>query len=616
MITREGLRALQAEGLIRAIDYHFGCALARHAVAEPEAIAIAGALCSIALGNGDVCVDLGAVDGKPFAALGEALDVAALRAALAREPAICAHGGAMASCPLVLDGDRLYLQRYWQSEQRVAARLLELAARAHLPGDETRELLGRLFGEDSPGAGGQKLACIVALTRGFAVITGGPGTGKTTTVARLLVLLAAAARDAGKSLVMRLAAPTGKAAARVGESLAREVAAMRAAGTVEQALLERLPQGAETLHRLLGAGSNGFRHDAQNPLPADLVVLDESSMIDLRLLDALLLALPAHARLVMLGDSEQLDAVEAGSVFGALCTGSGRYSAARAREIEALAGCVVATEEACSPVQDTIALLGHSYRFDAGGGIGRLAAAVNAGDGERANALLDSADPAIARTVYGEHLGDSQMAAIRAGYTELLGALRAGADAQQLLALQERFRVLCALREGEFGVAGLNRAIERTLASAGLIDDSTPFYAGRPLLVTRNDHGLRLYNGDLGLVVPGLEGHHEVLFRAPDGSARRLPPGRLPDHETAFAMTVHKSQGSEFDEICLVLPPPSSAPGLAGREMLYTAITRARRRVLFILPEARLEERWFTATKRVSGLRERLTRPECRDARV
>ena len=134
--------------------------------------------------------------------------------------------------------------------------------------------------------------------------------------------------------------------------------------------------------------------------------------------------------------------------------------------------------------------------------------------------------------------------------------------------------------------------------------------------MTRNDHGLRLYNGDLGLVVPGLEGHHEVLFRAPDGSARRLPPGRLPDHETAFAMTVHKSQGSEFDEICLVLPPPSSAPGLAGREMLYTAITRARRRVLFILPEARLQERRVTATKPVSGLRERLTRPECRDARV
>ncbi len=610
MITLERLRAMQMDGLIRAIDYHFGDVLARHAKTEPDAVALAGALCSIALGNGDVCVDLRAADGRPFAGLSErdvpTLDVTALRTALAREPAICSDNGAVASCPLVLAGDMLYLQRYWQSEQRVAARLSEMAAREYYPSAATRALLPALFDAASPGAPGQRLACAIALTRGFAVISGGPGTGKTTTVARLLALLATEAGISGAMLVMRLAAPTGKAAARVGESLAREVATLRASGIVEGSLLDGLPQGAETLHRLLGARRNGFRHDAQNPLPADLVVLDESSMIDLRLLDALLRALPAHARLVMLGDSEQLDAVEAGSVFGALCEGAGQYSAGRARELAALTEGGVEVVEGSGSFSDAVARLGHSYRFDAAGGIGRLAAAVNAGDRDAANAVLGGADPAIVRTVYGQHLGEAQLAALGAGYAALFDALRGGADAQRLLALQEHFRILCAVREGEFGVLGLNRALERTLGAARMIETGDIFYAGRPLLVTRNDHGLRLYNGDLGLVVRAADGHLEALFRGSDGGVRRLPPARLPEHETAFAMTVHKSQGSEFDDICLVLPPESSATALAGREMLYTAITRARRQVTLMMPQEQLESRWFERTRRVSGLAQRI----------
>jgi exodeoxyribonuclease V alpha subunit len=607
VITRDVLHAMKVAGLLRAIDYHFGCALARHARREPEAVALAGALGSIALGNGDVCVDLAAVHGKPLVDRGSApIDAAALRAALAREPAICTLDGSQPSCPLVLDGDRLYLQRFWQSEQRVAARLRELVAREHTPTPAAGALLGRLFPGDSPGTAGQKIACAIALTRGFSVITGGPGTGKTTTVARLLVLLAAQARAAGSRLVIRLAAPTGKAAARVAESLGREIGALRTAGGFEERLLDDLPRGAETLHRLLGAGAGGFRHDAGNPLPADLVVLDESSMIDLRLLDALLLALPPHARLVMLGDSEQLAAVEAGSIFGALCEGAGACSARRAAELRELTGCMISPSKDATPVQDAVALLRHSYRFDAAGGVGQLAAAVNAGDRDAANALLDSADPAVVRMEYDGHIGVTELAVMRAGYAGLLEALRAGAAAERLLALQERFRVLCAVREGEFGVLGLNRAIEHALAAAGQIDTGSHFYVGRPLLVTRNDHGLQLYNGDLGLVVRGVDGHEEVLFRAPDGGVRRVPPGRLPEHETAFAMTVHKCQGSEFDEVCLVLPPPASAGALAGGELLYTAITRARRRVRLVLPGAGLEDRWFARTRRVSGLMERL----------
>jgi exodeoxyribonuclease V alpha subunit len=610
-MSLEALAALHGAGLLRPVDLHFARLMAGHADTAHDAIALLAALLSVELGRGHVCVELAAVDGKPFAALeselAPRLDAAQLRAALAAEPRICAAPATRQPRPLVLDGDRVYLHRYWAGEGRVAARLRALAARHVAAAPDARAMLDRLYADDSPGTAGQKLACAMALTRALGVITGGPGTGKTTTVAKLLVMLAATAEAGGRRLAIRLAAPTGKAAARVGEALAREVAALAQDGLVAPQLLAQLPTTAQTLHRLLGAGARGLRHDAANPLAADVVVLDESSMVDLRLLDALLAALPRDARLLLLGDRDQLAAVEAGNVFGALCGRARGPGVARAAELAALTGLTVEGNDHDDPVSDAIAVLGHSYRFDAASGIGRFAEAVNAGDATRAATVLAEKPADVRCLPCTDRLDGAALERMREGYRGIAGAARGNADPATLVRLQESFRVLCALREGDWGVAGVNRALTQVLAEAGLAERGRTHYAGRPLIVTRNDYGLGLYNGDMGIVVEDEDGHPQALFAQAGGGVKRLPAARLPEHETAYALTVHKSQGSEFDEVVLVLPPaPAAGAGIAGRELLYTAITRARRRLELVLPGGALDARWLRASEYRSGLADRL----------
>jgi exodeoxyribonuclease V alpha subunit len=610
-MSLEALAALHRTGLLRPVDLHFARLIAGYADTAHDAIALLAALLSVELGRGHVCVELAAVDGKPFAALeselAPRLDAAQLRAALAAEPRICAAPAMRQPRPLVLDGDRVYLHRFWAGEGRVAARLRALAAQRVAAAADARAMLDRLYTDDSPGTAGQKLACAMALTRALGVITGGPGTGKTTTVAKLLVMLAAAAEAGGHRLAIRLAAPTGKAAARVGEALAREVAALAHGGQVAPELLAQLPTTAQTLHRLLGAGARGFQHDAANPLAADVVVLDESSMVDLRLLDALLAALPRDARLILLGDRDQLAAVEAGNVFGALCDRACGPGLARAAELAALTGLAIAGNDHADPISDAIAVLSHSYRFDAASGIGRFAEAVNAGDATRAAAVIAERPADLGNLHCTDRLDGAALARMREGYRGIASAARDNAEPSALVRLQESFRVLCALREGEWGVAGVNRALTQSLAEAGLAQRGRTHYAGRPLIVTRNDYGLGLYNGDIGIVIEDEDGHPQALFAQAGGGVKRLPAARLPEHETAYALTVHKSQGSEFDEVVLVLPPvPAAGAGIAGRELLYTAITRARRRLELVLPGGILDARWLRASEYRSGLADRL----------
>jgi exodeoxyribonuclease V alpha subunit len=598
-----------------ALDRHFGRFIAGFQPGGNAAVELAAALLSRAAGNGDVCLDLPLTAGSTLAdarrALPEAVCPALDRwvAALRASPAVGAPGQRR---PLILDDRlRLYLYRYWEYENTLA-----LAIRARLVADpgqvdlsRLRDGLQRVFGseprrsEDS----GQRLAAAVAGLQRFSVITGGPGTGKTFTIARLLEVLAEI--HAQRPLRTRLAAPTGKAAARLRESLqtARTLPGNRAAaaGALE----------VHTVHRLLQPipHSPYFRHHASNPLPADLVVVDEASMVDLALMAKLLDAVPAQSRIVLVGDKDQLASVEAGSVLGDICRrdrrpGVSAHMAARLREVAGLSLEAVANE--ASGLQDAIVELSHNYRFAAGSALAELSRAVNRGDGAQALEVLADAPggdlvwldpqrgPAVRRDL--EHR-------ILDGYRDCLRDL----TPQAVLKEHARFKVLCAHRIGVSGVDALNRLAEQLLYRNRLIPapgaGQWPWYAGRPVLVTRNDYTLDLFNGDIGVALPegpAGGGGLRVHFGDGRGGIRRFLPQRLPEHETVYAMTVHKSQGSEFEDVLLVLPERDSP--VLTRELIYTALTRARRRMILWGARPVLENAIRRRIERSSGLQEAL----------
>ncbi|GAA3581733.1 exodeoxyribonuclease V subunit alpha [Gibbsiella greigii] len=602
-------------GALRPLDVQFARVVAGED--EPERL-LAAACLSAEAGAGHVCLALDQLqpallfEGR-FPALAQALWAAAgqpgaegWQQSLGAWAAV--SDGSQAT-PLVLQRQRLYLQRMWQSEGEVAAFIGRESVPAAVDEQRLRDILDRLFGPAAGEPDWQKIAAAVAATRRIAVISGGPGTGKTTTVAKLLAALVQLAGEA--RLRIQLAAPTGKAAARLTESLGR--ASRKLALTPAQQAL--FPQEAATLHRLLGAQPNSqrMRYHRGNPLHLDVLVVDEASMVDLPMMARLIAALPAHARVIFLGDRDQLASVEAGAVLGDICrfTEQG-YTTARASQLARLTGYVVPGQDSAgsAAVRDSLCLLRKSYRFDAGSGIGQLAFAVNAGDGKAALAALDGRFGDL----HGYPLAETAdyqalLAASVAGYRDYLAQMAAGADAGQTLAAFGRFQVLCALREGPFGVVGLNERIEAGLQRAGLISRPSGslarWYPGRPIMIGRNDSALGLFNGDIGIALPEPgSGELRVHFPLPDGSIKSVQPSRLPAHETAYAMTVHKSQGSEFDHTLLVLP--NHMLPVLTRELVYTAITRARSQLSLYAVDTVLLSAIKTPTQRRSGLAERL----------
>jgi exodeoxyribonuclease V alpha subunit len=523
--------------------------------------------------------------------------------------------------PLVLDGERLYLRRYWRDEM-VVAKAVRARAAARRPVDTkaVREWLDMLFFSHRAAEvpDWQKLACAVALRGSVAIITGGPGTGKTYTVARLLALLFATAGDEARTRRIALAAPTGKAAARLKQSIDKalgELAGRVGAGLPLKDLAERMG-AARTLHSLLGArpDSRAFAHNAANPLDVDVLIVDEASMVHLEMMASLLEALPAHATLILLGDKDQLASVEAGAVLGDLCHNaqSGGYTddtvayvrEASGEEIpEAFAG------HASALAQQTV-MLRHSRRF--GGPIGQLALAVNAGDTARAQAVLRAGDGAVRWVENAQQQHVLKLA--DAGYSPYLELLAQGPEGEHeawvkaVLQRFESFRILCALRDGEWGVAGLNATIEERLEAARLVRRGGEWYVGRPVMVTRNDYGTRVFNGDIGLTLadPERPGSLRVYFLEGE-EVRSVLATRLRDVETAFAMTVHKSQGSEFRHTLLVLPQDRG--GIITRELVYTGITRASEEFTLVTPPgAGLAQAIARRTHRASGLRELIGR--------
>ena len=517
--------------------------------------------------------------------------------------------------PLVLDGERLYLRRYWRDETQVARNVRARAASVHEV-DETlvRGWLDRLF-IAQPGVEGpdwQKLACAVALRGALAIITGGPGTGKTYTVARLLALLFATAPDAERQRVA-LAAPTGKAAARLKQSIDKalgELAERVGADLPLRKLTERMG-AARTLHSLLGArpDTRAFRHQRGNPLEVDVLIVDEASMVHLEMMASLLDALPPTATLILLGDKDQLASVEAGAVLGDLCHDAhlGHYDEATVAYVERTSGETIPASfrSAGGDLAQQTVMLRRSRRF--GGPIGQLALAVNAGDEARVEHVL-RADGDEVRWI--EHAQQGQVLQLaQAGYAPYLELLRAGQQdshedwVRQVLRSFEAFRILCAVRDGEWGVVGLNEAIEKRLAASELLRHGAEWYVGRPVMVTRNDYSTGVFNGDIGITLPdpARPGAPRVYFLEGD-AVRSVLASRLRNVETAFAMTVHKSQGSEFRHTVLALPREGNA--VLTRELVYTGITRASAVFTLVTPNADvLREAIMRRTYRTSGLR-------------
>ncbi|WP_434986329.1 exodeoxyribonuclease V subunit alpha [Vreelandella zhaodongensis] len=671
-----------ARGWLRDLDRALVRFLAAEAADAPALLLLAAALASHQLGRGHVCLDLNATLNAPDFALSlppegddlsdppplpsevlATLTLSEWQAAL-HHPLLTSEGPG--NTPLVVvtthsrSGDkshtRLYLRRYWQYEQTLHQQIAtRLAATGNDgPFDLLPQALNVLF-KPSDGLDWQKTACALAARSRFGIITGGPGTGKTTTVVRLLALLQTLqlAHSPNQPLRIRLAAPTGKAAARLNESIAGQVNSLPIA-QLETLLSEHSPSAAPreiaipsevtTLHRLLGArpDTRHFRHSAANPLALDVLVIDEASMVDIEMMAAVLSALPANAQCVLLGDKDQLASVEAGSVLGDLCrrAEAAHYTPATAQWLESATGQPLPEEYLDAdgqPLDQAITMLRVSHRFNEHSGIGQLAQAINqpshaqtAREKQQAvNAVLRHGYPDLHHLTLAEDTALDKLVihgsadrflnggegrtnhkhepiATPTGYRHYLKVLNAqrprgesfednpaayNAWASDVLSAYSHFQLLCALRKGPWGVEGLNLHIAKTLRSEKLLYGSDytlekGWYEGRPVLVTQNDYGLKLMNGDIGitLAVPDPRNPQQKLLRVAfpssnatsdaDNPIRWVLPSRLHAVETVFAMTVHKSQGSEFLHTALLLPPTINP--ILTRELVYTSITRAR----------------------------------------
>lgn len=609
-------------GWLRPLDRAFAVFLLREAEAAGESISplllLTAALLSHQNGRGHVCLDLSLVLDDPDGTLAlppentqawlSPLRPSVVLAGVTSEQwhaallQLLLVGNGQGNTPLVQDDTRVYLRRYWQYEQDIATAITRRTVQvAALPDAALlREILDALFvgNRKNTEPDWQKIACALAVRSAFSVITGGPGTGKTTTVVRLLAALQSLAlQENGSALRIRLAAPTGKAAARLNASITGQIEQLRHHSGQPAVVCDAIvAEGVCTLHRLLGSlpDSRHFRHHAGNPLPVDVVVVDEASMIDVEMMARLLDAMPPHARLVLLGDKDQLASVEAGAVLGQLClhAAEARYSAATAGWLATVTGEQVAAPYVSDnghAIDQSIAMLRYSHRFGEHSGIGRLARAVNAGDVAAARSCLAASSGDIVHLRLHGTSNDGLDELLVNGYRDYLQCARdippcndrQVLDRWALEVLQAHgcFQLLCALRAGEAGVENLNRRTSDCLQRAGLIDARREWYAGRPVIVMRNDYSLGLMNGDIGIVLPHPAGLR-VAFPAGDGTVRWILPARLADVETVFAMTVHKAQGSEFGHAVLLLPEQASP--VLTRELLYTAITRAAERFTLV----------------------------------
>ena len=607
MTSHTNIEPLESSSLAR----HFVSLLARLGPHDPPIVGELAARLLTAGESGDVCLDLRS----------EAEAFASLRATLQQATVVGAPGEWK---PLILDAaGRLYLYRQWEAEHLLAGELIARAQglREHVDLEVLSGGLQRLFPLRTDGTPDeQALAAAIAVLKNFTVICGGPGTGKTTTVVKVLALLL---EQSETPLRIALTAPTGKAVARLRESISRARATLPCIAEVKEAI----PVETRTIHRLLGANAQGtaFRYGAERQLRVDVVVLDEASMVNLSLMRQLVSALPRAAQLIILGDRDQLASVEAGAVLDDIC-GAGEVG--RSAGFAALLAGLFEPDgrTLCAPTQgdlfligrgapygcpdsprglaDAIVTLKESRRFASQGGIGSLCRLLNAGEGEAALHLLRSGDP---QATWADLPEPATLTAALADEVDAwVSDYLAAENPQEALRRFANFMLLTALRQGPLGSLALNLTLEQLLIRRQRIASGKLWYAGRPVMITRNAPVQDLFNGDIGLCLPDLaaDGTLRVFFPTATGEVRGLSPLTLPAHETAFAMTVHKSQGSEFSRVLLILPGQRST--ILTRELLYTAVSRARESLkIFGVAEvfvAASKER----IQRTSGLREQL----------
>ena len=574
------LQALVRARALRPLDQALAHSLRRLDPDTPDVVLVAAALASLAVAEGHAGFDPSEPQRLVDAPIAwpdidtwrEALDASRWVVRPDRGDAESAP-----DAPLVFEHGLVYLRRYREYERRLAEGLRRIghappqhgtasealaAGNAGAAAEALAPLFHQLFPDAASGDDAQSRVAAAALRHSLLLVTGGPGTGKTTTITRMLVLLAAQAREAGAAPPrIALAAPTGRAAERMAESVRHAVQALIALG-VDEALCAQLPTAGTTLHRLLGTIPDKpvFRHHADNPLPFDVVVVDEASMIDLPLMAKLVEAVPDGARLVLLGDPDQLPSVEAGDVL------AGILRAANS----------AATAPAAFPARHIH--LTRGYRQSAVLDLAPLAAAVREGDSSTALLLLRSGELSGVHF----HEGNDLLQSHREHLLEHWAALAETSDPADALARAARLRILTAVREGPQGARVLNARIEELLAGtrrgSGPASTASRYFHGRLLLITENSYRHRLFNGDIGICLRDDSGTLMAWFPGDDAlSPRPFHPAALPAHDSAFAMTVHKAQGSEFDEVWLVLPERFNR--VLSRELVYTGMTRARSRL-------------------------------------
>jgi exodeoxyribonuclease V alpha subunit len=585
-------------------DLHFAEFLSDLNTTDNQNVFVSAALASNALHDGHSCINLPDFAGKeliqsnlPFSFNKfPSLDtwITTLRSS-----AVTGQPGDYT--PLILDKNRLYLFRYWNYENQLAQFLTSSITTAYSTVNTSVEKqIGSLFPGNQDLFDLQHVAVITALFNKCTIISGGPGTGKTTTVAKILALLL---QVFGIKLRIALTAPTGKAAARLSSS----ISAVKETLAIDEQIKQSIPEKATTLHRLLGIVPHSpyVFHNASNPLPYDVVLIDEASMVDLALMSKCIQALPPKCKLILLGDKDQLSSVEAGSVLGDICdTGTPHFFTEEyCKIIQPFIPQIAPSQKTEPPFANCIVTLKKSYRFNESSGIGLLSKAINDGDSDTAFDILNRSDQA--ECCFKNLQSDNQFFHELNSYTQkYYQPLLSNHDPQKAFRYLDSFRILCAVRQGPSGVDVVNEHITSILLHRK--SDNQKLFPGKAIMITGNNYVLNVFNGDTAVLMPNEsdENSLKAAFRNQDGTIRYMLLRQLPHWESAFALTVHKSQGSEFDNILLILPLIPSP--ILTRELLYTAVTRAKKRIEIWGNPQILKNCISSKIIRTSGLREKL----------